>query len=85
MAYLAEKRKKADEIIAQKKFKLRSELLTNIEILKEWGLQNIMDEKAAEIYDLSESIKGKFIDSLNGLEQAVSESQKLLDAINIAD
>ena len=81
-AYLEEKRKKAEEVIAQRISKLQSELDKIIEILREWGLKNILDEKAAEIYDLSESVKGDMYKTINGLEQLLSQSQKLLNAIN---
>ena len=81
-AYLEEKRKKAEELLAQKKSNLRAQLLKTIETLEEWGLQNILDEKAAEIYDLSERAKGKALQTINSLEQLLSDSKKLLNAIN---
>ena len=46
-------------------------------------LKNILDEKAADIYDLSESVKGDMYKTINGLEQLLSQSQKLLNAINV--
>ena len=81
-AYLEEKRKKAEELLSQKKSNLRAQLLKTIETLEEWGLQNILDEKAAEIYDLSERAKGKALQTINSLEQLLSDSKKLLNAIN---
>jgi len=50
--------------------------------LKEWGHQNILDEKAAEIYDLAESAKGEALQTITSLEQLLSDSKKLLSAIN---
>ena len=79
---MEEKRKEAEELISQKKSKLRSELFANIEILREWGIKNILDEKAADIYDLTERAKGNILETIKGLEDILYESQILLNAVN---
>lgn len=76
----------ADNAAKQKRIEqLRGALTQDMVILKEWAKTNVLDTKAAEIAALDANIGNKSSQDVNGLEQLVAETQRLLMATGVKD
>ena len=82
-SYLEEKRKIADEQTQNTITNLRTELENNLLKLTAWATINILNNKAANIAELSSSAGNKNNQTITGLEQLILDSQKLLTATGI--
>ena len=76
----------AENAAKQKRIQqLRNSITNDMQILKAWADQNVLDEKAAEIARLDASLGDKSLQNVNTLEQLTSEAQRLLFATGIKD